>query len=129
MKEADGFEEIIGKAMRARPEYVPETDIAVLAVERVRAQQEKLAKLARLSKWWRLSSAAAGILLTISVAIGYWLWPASTSSSTSDTTTATTTSTIDLTSVGVAAFVIALVAVMLLVVMTPERQTPRLQLA
>jgi len=127
---SDSFDEMIGAAMRGRAEHVPLMDVAGEALARVRAQEQRIARLARISFWKRVSSVAAAVLIVVTVGVGYLLWPASTASSTTDvadtTTTLSSASSIDMTTVGIAAFVVTLVAVVLLTVMMPERPALRL---
>lgn len=128
MNEHDGFDEMLERALRDRPE--PERgparlDIAAMAMARATEQEQRLARIARLSRWTCVASVAAGLLIAATVAAGYILWPTSTTSSVADVSS-TTSSTPDLTVVGGLALGIALVVLMLLTVMTPERPTMRL---
>ena len=123
--EMDSVDRMLQAAMGARAEHVSMIDVAAVAIGRARVQQERVARLARISFWTRMSGVAAGVLITLIAAAGYWYWPASTATDVTDTTS-TTASSIDLTTVGIAAFVVTLVVVVLLTVMTPERQTLRL---
>jgi ABC-type spermidine/putrescine transport system permease subunit I len=129
-EEIDPLDHLLIGALRGRPEHTPALDVAAVAIARVNAQQERVAHLARISFWTRLSGVAAGLLLALTAAAGYYFWPASTASSTTDLTDSssalTTASSIDMTSVGIAAFVVTLIVIVLLTIMTPERQTPRL---
>jgi hypothetical protein len=128
MSEFDPFDDMLSSALLARPEHEPRIGVAGEAIARAKAQQHRLLQLARISWWTRVSSIAAGVLIALTIGVGYWLWPASTSAETADTTTTTLTSTssIDMTTIGIAAFVVTLIVLVLLTVMTPDRQTLRL---
>jgi hypothetical protein len=134
MEEKDPFDQLLSKALHARPEHVPMADIAAAAIASGRAHRERSARLARISFWTRVSSAAAVLLIVATVAVAYWKWPASTSTSSSSTEVAESTdsssssssSSIDMSTIGGGAFVLVLLAVAGLTVLTPERPAYRL---
>jgi hypothetical protein len=125
---ADNFEKKLAAAMRARPEPLVALNLAELAMFRARQfalAEERLARLARIRRWSRLVTIAAVVLIGALVAIGYRMLPASTTvDATSDT--ATTTTTIDFTTMGLAAFLVVLIAVVLGALLSPERPEVRI---
>ncbi|MGN6369658.1 MAG: hypothetical protein ACTHN5_15470 [Phycisphaerae bacterium] len=133
-EERDLFDDVLAGALRARPEHVPMVDVAALAMERARVREAGVRRLARISIWTRVCSAAAVLLVVATVAVAYWEWPASSSTSSSTSVSDSTgtgsstssSSSLDWTTVGGGAFVLALLAVGGLMVLTPERPSYRL---
>jgi hypothetical protein len=66
----DPFEELLAGAMRARPEVTARTNLASLAMERARAEEARVAGLARVGRWMRLCSLAAGVLVAFVLLAG-----------------------------------------------------------
>ncbi|HVX85404.1 MAG TPA: hypothetical protein VH253_11535 [Phycisphaerae bacterium] len=79
----DNLGTLLRRAMQARPEAEASMDVAAAAVEKVRAREAALARVARMRWWGRMLGVAAGLLIVVVLGVGYWVMP--TSSSTSDT--------------------------------------------
>ena len=132
--ESDNLESLLGSALRGRLERVPSFDLAAAAITRahaLEANEIRLARVARLTRWTRLATIAAAFLIAAVLAIGYMRFPVSadTDTATAVTATATTTTSVDLTTIGLAAFLITLIAVVLMALFTPERPQLRLSAA
>jgi hypothetical protein len=125
MQNDESWENWLSSVLQSRPEPEPRMDIAAEALARGQAVAAKLARLERLARWTRVAGAAAAVLVVATVVAGYLLWPVSTVVS---TTTETTSSLPDMTTVGITAFLLMVVAVALAMVLVPERQQVRLAL-
>jgi hypothetical protein len=126
--EHDNLESLLTTALRSRPDPVPAIDLAKSAIARcahLQTSEVRLWQLARIKRWTRLATIAAGILITVVLAIAYTRLPESTTTDATDLTTSTTAS-IDLTTLGVSAFLITLIAVVLVTLLTPERSQLRI---
>jgi hypothetical protein len=84
----DTLDALLASVLRARPEPVTGIDLAAEAIRRALVREVRMVGLARLARWTLLSRLAAGILIAITIASGYILWPASTAS-VAETTTST----------------------------------------
>ncbi len=127
--QSDPFDHLLANALRARPEHLPQKNIAAEAIARARLHHQHTA-LARISFWTRFCSAAAILLVVTTIAVACYEWPTATTSSTSEATTSTdtstTTSSLDMTTIGAATFLAAILAITALTILTPERPTWRL---
>ncbi len=124
----DPLDEFLATAMQARPEHLPAINIAAVALTRADTANAHFAKLAKLARWTRLASAAAILLVALTLAAGYMFWPTTTTSAATYADT-TTTTTLDPTTLGIAAFLLAVITLTTLAVLTPDRPTYRLTLA
>jgi hypothetical protein len=125
MHDRDSWDELLVSVMQSRPEHVPALDLAAVAMERAGLSHQRLAHLARLARWTRITSAVAMILVTLILAAGYLLWPTSTTTA----STTSTTSSMDLATLGIVAFLGSVTLLTFVAVFTPERPTFRLSIA
>ncbi len=129
MNEEEMFDGFLRGAMAARPEHVARMDIVAAAMERVRVREAQMLKLAQVARWTRFVSVAAGVLIVVTIGVGYWMWPAAVTSATTTATaytTSTATTSLDFTAVGVVALIGTGVWLAMMMVFASDRQGMRL---